>query len=169
MGIAGRDRELLWSAALLHDIGKIGIPEAILNKPGKLSDDEFRLIKSHPEKGCQILKPLSSLQGVMGIVRHHHERYDGRGYPEGLKGDSIPLHARILSVADAYDAMSSDRIYRKSQGQKYAMDQLVRCSGKQFDPGISEVLLRALTSRSQEMILDSYSKLMEEGLPVFQG
>jgi putative nucleotidyltransferase with HDIG domain len=169
MGIAGRDRELLWSAALLHDIGKIGIPEAILNKPGKLSDEEFRLIKSHPEKGCQILKPLSSLQGVMSIVRYHHERYDGRGYPEGLKGDSIPLHARILSVADAYDAMSSDRVYRKSQGQKYAMDQLVRCSGKQFDPGISEVLLRTLTNRSQEMILESYSKLMEEGLPVFQG
>ncbi len=168
MGVSGRDRELLWSAALLHDIGKIGIPEAILNKPGRLSEEEFQLIKSHPEKGCQILKPVSAFQDVMGIVRYHHERYDGKGYPEGLKAKSIPLHARILSVADAYDAMSSDRVYRKSQGQEYAIDQLVQCSGKQFDPEISELFVRTLKTRSPESILEHYSKTMGEGIPVLQ-
>jgi putative nucleotidyltransferase with HDIG domain len=166
MGISGRERELLWSAALLHDIGKIGVPESILNKPGRLSDEEFRIIKSHPEKGCQILKPVTAFQGILGIVRHHHERFDGKGYPDGLKEKAIPLQARILTVADAYDAMSSDRVYRKSPGPDYAIDQLVQCSGTQFDPEIAELFLRILRNRSPEAILDNYNKAMGEGIPV---
>lgn len=166
MGISGRDRELLWSAALLHDIGKIGIPEAILNKPGRLSDEEFRIIKSHSEKGCQILKPVTAFQGILEIVRHHHERYDGKGYPDGLKENDIPRQARILTVADAYDAMSSDRVYRKSPGAGYAIDQLVERSGTQFDPEIAGLFMRILRTRTPEAILSNYSKVMGGGIPV---
>lgn len=166
MGISGRDRELLWSAALLHDIGKIGIPESILNKPGRLSDDEFRIIKSHSEKGCQILKPITAFQGMLEIVRHHHERFDGKGYPDGLKENDIPRQARILTVADAYDAMSSDRVYRKSPGADYAIDQLTQRSGTQFDPEIAGMFVRMLHTRSPQAILSNYSKTMEEGIPV---
>jgi len=166
MGISGRDRELLWSAALLHDIGKIGIPESILNKPGRLSEEEFRIIKSHSEKGCQILKPVTAFQGILEIVRHHHERFDGNGYPDGLREKAIPRQARILTVADAYDAMSSDRVYRKSPGADYAIDQLVQRSGTQFDPEIAGLFMRILRSRSPEAILESYNRAMGEGIPV---
>lgn len=165
MGISGKERELLWSAALLHDIGKIGIPEAILNKPGRLSEEEFGIIKSHPEKGCQILKPVSAFQPILGMVRHHHEKYDGTGYPDGLKGRNIPLPARILAIADAYDAMSSDRVYRKSQGVQYAQDQLVQCSSTQFDPDLTAVFLRVLRSHTPESVLENYGRAVEEGVP----
>ena len=168
LGVSGRDRELLWSAALLHDIGKIGIPESILNKPSQLSDEEFRIIKSHPEKGCQILKPVAAFQGILAIVRHHHERFDGKGYPDGLKAGAIPLQARILTVADAYDAMSSDRIYRKSPGPEYAMDQLLERSGTQFDPEIADLLVRTLRARSHDAVLNNYSRILGEGIPVLQ-
>jgi putative nucleotidyltransferase with HDIG domain len=114
LGVTGHDRNDLWNAALLHDIGKIGIPESILNKPGRLSDEEYEVIKSHPVKGCSILKPIKAFKNLLPAILHHHERYDGKGYPDGLSARQIPMSARILAVADSFDAMTSSRVYRKS-------------------------------------------------------
>ncbi len=110
MNLPESEIELLRYAGILHDIGKIGISDAVLNKVGKLTDAEFRLIQSHTTIGARVVKPMGVLRGVSQVIRHHHERYDGRGYPDGLKGEEIPLAARILAVADAFDAMTSDRV-----------------------------------------------------------
>jgi putative nucleotidyltransferase with HDIG domain len=130
-------------AALLHDIGKIGIPGHILNKPGALSFDEFDgVVKKHSMVGANIIKEVPFLNELYSLVLHHHEHYDGSGYPMGLKGDDIPLGARILHVADAFDAMTSDRPYRSSLGHKEAIRRIVADSGKHFDPAVVGVLLR---------------------------
>lgn len=139
--------ENLKIASLLHDIGKIGIPEAILNKPGSLSDEEYDVIKSHPVIGANIIKDVNFLKGVVDIVKYHHEHYDGSGYPEGLKGDKIPLDAAIISVADAYDAMCSDRPYRKAMPKEKAMSILREEKGKQFNPKVVDVFLKILSSQ----------------------
>jgi putative two-component system response regulator len=112
LGLSETDRETLRRGGLLHDIGKISIPDAILNKPGPLTPEEFEVIKQHPSLGEEIVKPLQSLQDTLPLIRWHHERRDGQGYPDGLRGDDIPLIVRVLSVADTYDAISSDRPYR---------------------------------------------------------
>ncbi|MEG6520989.1 HD domain-containing phosphohydrolase [Desulfotomaculum sp. 1211_IL3151] len=119
--------------ALLHDIGKIGIPEAILNKNGKLAQEEYEIIKSHPVIGVTILQPVDFLQSTSAIIRHHHERIDGRGYPNGLIGEDIPFEARIVSIADAWDAMTSDRSYRKGMSKEQALWELQNNTGSQFD------------------------------------
>ncbi len=121
---------------LLHDIGKIGTYEDILNKPGKLTPEETEQLQKHPLKGAEILSNIRQLEHIVPIVRHHHEFYDGRGYPDGLKGELIPFEARILSVADTVDAMASDRPYRKGLPMKFIFEELKRCSGKQFDPKV---------------------------------
>ncbi|MDU4962336.1 MAG: HD-GYP domain-containing protein [Sporomusaceae bacterium] len=123
-------------AAHLHDIGKIGIPDAVLLKPGKLTPAEFALIKSHPQIGFAIVNKVSSLAGVAKIILHHHERMDGQGYPEGLKGETIPLGARIIAVCDAFDAMTSSRSYRSPVSERQALTELWRCAGSQFDPAV---------------------------------
>ena len=128
-------------AAMLHDLGKLGIPLDILNKPGALSEDEWSLVRRHPAKGAEILEPIKQLRNILSIVRHHHEFYDGSGYPDGLKGNDIPLPARVLVVADAIDAMSSDRPYRKALSKEQILHELHRCSGTQFDPDIVKVFL----------------------------
>jgi len=138
---AQRDR--LRTAAELHDIGKIGIPEEILNKPGRLTDDEFDVIKAHPVIGEQILRPLDFLSDVRPVVRHHHERYDGGGYPDGLKGSDIPPLAAVLSIVDAYDALTSDRPYRAGLPDDRARKILREGAGTQWDPD----LVRAFTDR----------------------
>lgn len=119
--------------ALLHDVGKIGIPEAVLGKPDKLDEDEFNKIKEHPDIGVEIVKPLNFLQDVIKVIRYHHERIDGTGYPEGLKGEDIPLEARIVSIADAFDAMTSDRPYRKGMPKEKAIQLLREGRGTQWD------------------------------------
>ena len=129
---------------LLHDIGKIGIPLEILNKPGKLSDEEWALLKTHTEKGYEIAKSNNELKQIADDIRHHHERWDGRGYPDGLSRESIPLLSRVISVVDAYDAMVSDRAYRAAMSQEKAMEELKRCAGTQFDPFIVGEFLRML-------------------------
>lgn len=129
-------------AALLHDIGKIGIDEAILLKPGKLTPEEYEQMKKHPVIGHQILAPVKFLGPVAQMVLYHQEWYDGRGYPEGLKGDQIPLGARMVAVIDAWDAMMSDRPYRKSLGREKAIGELKRGSGTQFDPKVVEAFLK---------------------------
>ncbi len=121
-------------AAHLHDVGKIGIPDAILNKPARLTAEEFAVVQRHPVIGWQILRRISSFQQVARIVRHHHERFDGTGYPDGLRGTDIPLASRLIAVADSYDAMTSARSYRKAVSAKEAWQELCRCSGSQFDP-----------------------------------
>ncbi len=129
-------------AALLHDIGKIGIDESILNKPGKLTAEEYEEMKKHPLIGHQILAPVKFLGPVAQMVLHHQEWYDGRGYPNGLKGEKIPLGSRIVAVIDAWDAMTSDRPYRKALGREKAISELQKGSGTQFDPVVVEAFLK---------------------------
>jgi HD-GYP domain-containing protein (c-di-GMP phosphodiesterase class II) len=134
-------------AGLLHDIGKIGVEDRILMKPQRLLADEQELMRRHPIYGASILEPSAALRVLVPIVLHHHENYDGSGYPDGLSGEDIPLGSRIIIVADAYEAMTSDRIYRKAIGHERAMDQLNRYKGVQFDPGIVRVLERLVEKR----------------------
>lgn len=123
-------------AGILHDVGKIGIIKDVLNKPGKLSEAEFNMIKMHPTVGEQIIAPVAFLAHIRPIIRHHHERFDGRGYPDGLKGDNIPYLSRIIAVADTYDAMTSHRPYRNALSVDVAMAEINHCSGTQFDPEV---------------------------------
>ncbi len=134
--------EKLRIAALLHDVGKIGIPEQILNKPGRLTDEEFQVIKSHPDTGVMILAKVHFLDDLIPDIRHHHERYDGKGYPAGLAGDAIPLGARVIAVADTYDAMTSNRPYRQAMPKDVAIREILRCKGTQFDPEIAEAFVK---------------------------
>jgi response regulator RpfG family c-di-GMP phosphodiesterase len=139
MGL-GRDVEdTLRYAGALHDIGKVGVPDAVLMKTGKLTPEEYEQMKTHPVVGWNILMPFSFLQEEAVIVRHHHEWISGAGYPDGLRGTAIPLPARILAVADAYDAMTTIRPYRPSRSHEAALEELRRCSGTQFDPEVVEV------------------------------
>lgn len=144
LGLEEKDIETLNIAGLLHDIGKIGTYDVILDKPGKLTDEEFALIKMHPVKGADILSPMRQFKKIVPIIRHHHEGVDGKGYPDGLKNEEIPLCARILHVADSFDSMTSDRPYRKSPGIEYAVSELKKYSGTQFDPEVVEAFLRVL-------------------------
>lgn len=131
--------EKLHIASLLHDIGKIGMPERLLNKDCELTVGERKIIQEHPLTGVNILQPIKELSDCLPGVRHHHERYDGKGYPEGLKGKQIPLMASIISVADAFDAMTTDRSYRKALTKEEAIAELKRSSGRQFDPQIAKI------------------------------
>ncbi|MFZ2959693.1 MAG: HD domain-containing phosphohydrolase [Candidatus Ozemobacteraceae bacterium] len=144
------DLENLRIASVLHDIGKIGIPENILNKPGRLTDEEFEIIKSHPELGIRILKKVEFLVTVVPIIRHHHERYDGRGYPDALKAEEIPFAARIITIADSYDAMTSDRPYRKAMELEAACSEIMRCKGSQFDPELTEAFVKMMNRQKSE-------------------
>lgn len=156
MDLSGSEIETISYAGLLHDIGKIGVSEAVLNKPGKLSEAEFNQIKAHPDIGADMIKDVGFLKGVAEIIRHHHERYDGKGYPAGLAGEDIPLGARILACADAFDAMTSDRVYRRALSFEQAKTELIENRGKQFDPRVIEVFLksekeiRAIVSREHK-------------------
>ncbi len=127
------------AASLLHDIGKVGVPDSILNKKEPLTDDEWKPIKSHPKLGVEILRHVIDLANCLPAILHHHEHFDGSGYPAGLKGDQIPLEARILTVADSYDAMTSPRPYREQLPMDEAIDELRRCAGTQFDPEIVDI------------------------------
>ncbi len=151
MNLSRGSIDIIRTGALLHDIGKIGIPEDILMKNGKLTDEEYKTIQSHPEIGYQMINHIDDYRknGVLDIVRYHHERYDGTGYPEGLKGRDIPLFARIVAVADAFDAMTSKRVYRDEFDMAYTLDQLVKNKSKQFDPEITDAFLNVL-NRNKE-------------------
>jgi putative nucleotidyltransferase with HDIG domain len=139
MGWGRRDLEMIDWGGVLHDLGKVGISDSILNKPGKLTDEEFAIMKSHPSIGAQIIGGIAFLEPLMPYIAQHHERYDGRGYPEGFKGEEIAIQGRLLAIADTYDAMTSDRPYRKGLAAQIAYDEILKCTGTQFDP----VLVRA--------------------------
>ncbi|UCD36108.1 MAG: HD-GYP domain-containing protein, partial [Nitrospiraceae bacterium] len=131
-------------AGLLHDIGKIGTYDYLLDKPGRLNNEEFDIVKKHPEQGAAILKDIKQLNDVIPFIQYHHEKLDGNGYPHRLKGDQIPLGARILHVADSFDSMTSDRPYRPSPGLDFALSELEKFKGIQFDHEVVEAFLRVL-------------------------
>jgi len=144
MGLEEEKLKNIEEAGLFHDIGKIGIPEHILNKKDTLTNDEFELIKKHPAIGATIIESISYFAHQSSIVRHHHERWDGRGYPDQLKGEEIPLEARILAVADTYDAMTSDRPYRSRMSKDKALTIIKECMGTQFDPEVVQAFLKVI-------------------------
>ena len=134
IGLEKEDKEFLQWASILHDVGKIGVPESILNKQGPLDDEEYKIIKDHPERGYKILQPVGNLKGSIEGIRHHHESYDGKGYPKGLKGEEIPLFARIIAVVDTYDAITSRRSYRKAADPQKGLRIINEVAGTQLDP-----------------------------------
>jgi putative nucleotidyltransferase with HDIG domain len=148
MGLAKTEVDTIRHASLLHDVGKIGISEQILLKPGRLTDEEFETIKSHPHIGAGILNSIEFLKNVCEIIKHHHERYDGRGYPSALNADEIPLGSRIICVADSFDAITSHRPYRKPLTFQEAIDEVVRCAGSQFDPKVVDAFIRLRNSKN---------------------
>lgn len=136
----------IYYAALLHDVGKIGVPDYIINKPGRLTDEEYETIKKHTVIGSQIFSSISSTEYLSVGARYHHERYDGKGYPEGLKGKEIPELARIISVADVYDTMTSKRSYRDPLKQSEVRNEILKCTGTQFDPVYARIMLELIDS-----------------------
>ncbi len=147
LGMSKEEANEIRHVALLHDIGKISIPDSILNKPGRLTDEEFEIMKTHPAAGAEILKDVTLVQGLDVGAKYHHERYDGKGYPSGLKGEEIPYVARIICVADSFDAMSSNRVYRNRMSMDDILNELERCKGTQFDPHIADVFIDLLRTR----------------------
>ena len=159
LGMNKNEIEDIHSIALLHDIGKLGIPDSILNKPGKLTNEEYQVMKNHTVIGGNILKDMSMLKDIDLGAKYHHERYDGKGYPDGLKGEQIPYIARIISVADAFDAMTSDRVYRKHLDSIIVINELEKGKSTQFDPVIADAMLSLIKSEKIKM---NYNALLEE-------
>ena len=139
---------ILQLSATLHDIGKIGMPDNILKKASSLQEMEYVLVKEHPLTGSRIVGRIDELKEVAAIIKHHHERFDGSGYPDGLKGEVIPLISRILAIVDAFEAIISDRVYRKGLTQKDAIDELKKHSGTQFDPYLLKVFVEEIEKQA---------------------
>ncbi|KAF2959035.1 hypothetical protein AS159_02360 [Thermotoga sp. Ku-13t] len=144
LGLSERETQLIACAALVHDLGKLAVPSSILNKPAKLSKEELVLVRQHPVVAANILQRIKGLEEVARIVRHHHERWDGNGYPDGLLGEEIPIGSRIISIADAFEAMTSDRPYRKALSIEKAVSELLDNVAKQFDPDLVKIFLEIL-------------------------
>ena len=144
LGYKGEELDRIYYVALLHDCGKIGVPDNILGKPGRLTDEEFKIIKSHAVRGGEIMSHFKSLENAGEGALYHHERYDGKGYPEGRKGEDIPIIARIICVADSFDAMNTNRVYRKKLTKEDIIAEIERCKGSQFDPKIADILIELL-------------------------
>lgn len=158
--IPATDLEAIETAGLLHDIGKIAIPESILCKPGKLTDDEFAIMKSHPVNSEKLIASIKKLHEISPGVKHHHERWDGRGYPDHLAGEDIPYSARIIAIADTYDAMTSTRSYRKALPHEVAIDEIQKCAGGQFDPVLAQkfVEIQDIIEAAKENPEEYYAK-----------
>ncbi len=142
--LSTEERYVLELAAWMHDVGKIGVPDSILTKPASLTVEELATVKLHPVKGAEIVGEIEGLTRVADVIRHHHERMDGTGYPDGLKGDAIPLASRIILISDAFEAMTTDRSYRRGLGQNAAFGELLAHSGTQFDPELVKVFIRVV-------------------------
>lgn len=144
LGLSDAEIREVELSALFHDIGKIGIPDRVLLKSARLSRAEFDIMKSHPVRSARIMERISSMKNLIPGIRHHHERFDGLGYPDGLKGDEIPLYARIILIADTYDAMTSTRPYRLALDKEVAFAELRQCGNQQFDPELVEAFISAM-------------------------
>ncbi len=153
IGLSKKELEDLKNACLFHDVGKIKTPDHVLLKPGRLDDDEFREMARHTEDGMHIISKSPRLAKYIPAVRHHHEWYNGKGYPDGLSGDDIPLHAAIISIADSFDAMTSNRPYRKSRSEAEAIKEILRCSGTQFNPHLVDVFVGAFKNEHEGFML----------------
>ncbi len=162
MGLSAREIFDISIAASLHDIGKVSIPDAIINKPGKLTDEEFKIIKKHSVSSYDMLNELSSFDNIKDIVRHHHERFDGKGYPDKLAGDQISFGGRVIAIADTYDAITSTRSYRKALTHEYALEEIARGAGTQFDPDIVKIFLTMDFSKEEI----NFQKLENKNCPV---
>lgn len=151
MGWSEEQLEQLRQAALLHDVGKVGVPDNILKKEGPLTAEEWKEMKKHPLHTVMILNGVAGLQGILPLAQYHHERYDGKGYPTGISGNDIPLGARIIAVADAFDAMTADRIYRKAMSVTKAVEIIKECAGTQFDPQVVSFFIKMLEKKGSLM------------------
>ena len=162
LGLSDKEMYDLQLSALFHDIGKIGTPDAVLNKPTRLTDEEFQIMKQHPSDSYEILKGFSVFEKVARFAKHHHERYDGRGYPDGLKGNQIPLYSRIILIADTFDAMTSTRVYRKGLPYETAFEELLEFSGSQFDPKLARAFIEGMRKEQAKKEDKFYIPLMDE-------
>jgi putative nucleotidyltransferase with HDIG domain len=142
-------------AALIHDLGKVGIMDSIISKPGPLTDEEYNILKRHPVIGAEIINRMKGFQDLVPLVRHHHERWDGRGYPDGLEKDEIPVGARILALSDSLDAMLSDRPYRPTRSMKEVVEEVIRCTGTQFDPQVVEAFFEVKAVKPRDFFKNS--------------
>ena len=147
----GEELELIYRSGLLHDIGKIAVPDAVLNKPERLTDEEYKEMKSHVVKGGEILKSFTLIDNIEEGALYHHERYDGKGYVHGLKGEEIPLNARIIGIADAFDAMTANRVYRKKLDMDFVLGELKKGRGTQFDPQLTDIMLHLIETGQIDM------------------
>ena len=163
LGMSDDEVDNIYYIALLHDIGKIAIPDSILNKPGRLTDEEFKVMKSHTTRGAKILKGISTIPQIIEGAKSHHEKYDGSGYPEGLKGEQIPFVARIICCADCFDAMASKRVYKEPFGLENIISEFERCKGTQFDPEIAEVAISMMISGKLKPYTAENTYLGEDG------
>jgi len=150
MGLSEKALKDLELGGLLHDVGKIGTYESILDKPGRLTDEELALMRQHPAKGAEIVSHIRQLKDITPAIKYHHEFYDGRGYPERLKGEDIPFMARILSVADTFDAMKADRPYRTGRTMEFIAGEFKKCSGTQFDPKVIDAFFKVIGKGKME-------------------
>ncbi len=141
LGWDDKDCQNIYFIALLHDIGMMTVPDVILHKPGRLTDDEYDVVKTHPQKGAEMLRDIKALDHLFEGVLYHHERWDGQGYPKGLAGSDIPEYARVIAIADAFDAMNSDKVYRSRLSQEKIISEFSRCKGSQFDPDMADVFI----------------------------
>jgi len=151
-GLSDHQVERVYMAGLLHDVGKIGVPEEVLRKTGRLTPEEFEQMKKHPEVGARILRDIKQIADIIPGVLHHHERFDGKGYPSALSGQDIPIMGRIICLADSFDAMTSNRTYRKALPLEVALTEIRRCSGTQFDPALTEAFLRIGVDRFRDLL-----------------
>ena len=148
LGMSTKEKHQIYLASMLHDIGKIGVPDELLNHPGRLTEEEMERVRSHVVLGASMLEMLGEMHPIVPLIRHHHEAWDGSGYPDGLEGEDIPLISRIVSVADMYDAMTSDRPYRSRRSQEEAVSEILRTKGTKLDPRVAETFLQVLEELS---------------------
>jgi HD-GYP domain-containing protein (c-di-GMP phosphodiesterase class II) len=151
LGLEPEEIAVVRRAAMVYDIGKVGVPDSILQKRGTLADHERRVIQRHVLISVEILSEMRLLEREIPVVRHHHERWDGKGYPDGIAGEAIPLGARILAVADAFDAITSDRVYRKARSVSQALQVLIEESGRQFAPGVADAMVKWVLATGREL------------------